>query len=307
MRILMVGAGATGGYFGGRLIQAGCDVTFLLRESRAAQVRARGLEVASPHGDFTVEPKIVSAQQLREAPVNFDLIILSTKAYQLEAAMEDIAPAVGPTTTLLPILNGMRQLAVLDERFGADKVLGGSVRIVADMDDAGRIYQKTKLSELSFGERSRERTARVQAIDRTLQGAGFDAILQPDILATLWAKWWILASLGSICVLARGTIGQAAEVSRGPEFAHAVVMECIEIATANGYAPDATMLSEHLRRMVERGSALTSSMYRDMRKGAPVEVDHVLGDLLDRAAGVPAPLLTAAYVHLKVYEAGRLR
>lgn len=307
MRVLMVGAGATGGYFGAKLAQAGRDITFLVREKRAAQLRQRGLEVFSPHGDFTLKPSLITADELREQSTSFDLIIISTKSYQLENAMEDIAPVVGPTTMLLPILNGMRQHAVLDERFGAEKVLGGSVRIVADMDDDGRVHQKTKLGEISYGERSGERTPRIQAVNRVLQDAGFEANLQPDILATLWQKWWILASLGSICVLARGAVGEVAAAPLGLQFAGAVVKECTDIAIANGYTPEPAMLAYHRERMVELGSALTSSMYRDMMKGAQVEADHILGDLLARAKGVATPLLMAAYVQLKVYEAERTR
>ena len=305
LRILFVGAGATGGYFGARLVQAGRDVTFLLRAKRAQQVREQGIVLLSPRGDATVHPNILTADDLRAKAERFDLIVIGTKAYQLEGAMEDFAPAVGPETMLLPILNGMRQISVLGGRFGAERVLGGSVRIHADLDESGRIEHKTELSELSFGELSRERTPRVEAVASALQGANFDALLQPDILATLWQKWWILASLGSICVLSRGAIGEAAAVPHGPAFANAVVRECTGIAAANGYEAEAAMLSAHLQRMTEVGSTMTSSLYRDMTKGAPVEADHVLGDLLDRAKGVAAPLITAAYVQLKVYEAGR--
>ena len=260
-----------------------------------------------PHGGdpITIRPKIVSAAGLRQTPQAFDLIVIGTKAYQLEAAMDDIAPAVGPHTLLLPILNGMRQLPLLEERFGAEHVLGGSVRIVSDLDEQGRVHQKTPLGELSYGERSGERTSRIEAVDQAMQGSGFVAILQPDILATLWQKWWILASLGSICILARGAIGEAAEAPYGPAFAQAIIDECIGIAAANGYPPNEAMLADHRKRMTEPGSALTSSMYRDMIKGAPVEADHILGDLLGHAKGVSAPLLTAAYVQLKVYEAAR--
>ncbi len=309
MRILIVGAGATGGYFGGRLVQAGRDVTFLLRERRAREVRTRGLEIVSPHGDVTVHPKIVSADELRKKPQVFDLILISTKAYQLVSAMDDIVPAVKPHTLLLPILNGMRQLSILEERFGVEHVLGGSVRIVADVDAEGRVRQETTLGQLSYGEigagPSHERTECVMAVDKAMQGAGFDALLQPDMLATLWQKWWILASLGSICILGRGAIGEIAAAPRGPEFARAVIAECTAIAAANGYPASETMLAGHSKRMTESGSSLTSSMYRDMIKGAPVEADHILGDLLERAKGVAAPLLIAAYVQLKVYEQAR--
>ncbi len=302
MRILVVGAGATGGFVGGKLAEAGRDVCFLLRERRAQQIREHGLTLVTPGGTSVVQPRVVTAEELRTSREQFDVVVISTKAYQLEEAMGDMAPAVGPDTMVLPILNGMRQLQVLEERFGAERVLGGSIRVVADVDDAGRVHQMTGLGELSYGERTGEHTTRVDALDRAMQGAGFVAILQPDIVATMWQKWWILASIGTICVLARGTIGQAAEAPRGRALARAVVGECTAIATANGYVPNAAMLECHLNRMTEAGSALTSSMYRDMSKGAPVEADYILGDLLERAAGVAAPLLTVAYVQLKVYE-----
>lgn len=305
MRILMVGAGATGGYLGARLVAAGRDLTFLLREARARQIRGGGLEVISPHGNVTVKPSVITAAELGKSPAIYDLIIVSVKSYQLTQAMEDIAPAVGPETMLLPILNGMRQCSILQERFGSAKVLGGSVRIFAHLDESGRVHQQTPLGELSYGELSGARTPRIERVDEALRDAGFDAVLQPDILATLWQKWWILASLGSVCVLARGATGKAASAPRGAEFLHAVVGECTGIAAANGYPADAAMLRSHLERIAEKDSTLTSSMYRDMMSGAPVEADHILGDLLDRAGGIPAPLLLAAFVQLKVYEADR--
>ena len=308
MRILVVGAGATGGFFGGMLARAGRDATFLLREKRARQVQESGLVLQTPTETITVRPQVVTAAELRDFGMQkspFDLIVISTKSYGLEGAMEDIAPAVGPKTMLLPILNGMRQIAVLAERFGAARVLGGSVRIVADMDADGRIQQKTSLGEMSYGELRGERTERIAAVDAALRGAGFEAVLQPDILATLWQKWWILASIGTVCVLARGTIGQVSSAPQGQEFVRAVIAECTAIAAENGYPATPAMLASHIERLTETGSPLTSSMYRDMTKGAPVEADHVLGDLLARAGRVEAPLVRAAYVQLKVYEAGR--
>lgn len=307
MRILMVGAGATGGFYGGLLLKAGRDVTFLVRSGRARQIRAHGLEVLTHTGEHLVlHPPLVSAEDLRQTRPHFDLVVISTKSYQLAGAMDDIAPVVDEGTMLLPILNGMHQFAVLDERFGKERVLGGSVRIVSDLDEHGRIHQMNALDQMNYGERSGERTARILAVDAAMQGAGFEATLQPDILNTLWQKWVLLASMGAICVLARGNAGQVAQAPYGDTFAQAVIAECAAIATRNGYAPDPALVSMHVKRMVEPGSTLTSSMYRDMSKGAPVEADHVLGDLLSRAQGVAAPLLTAAYVQLKIYEGQRV-
>lgn len=305
MRILMVGAGATGGYFGGRLAQAGRDINFLLRDRRAAQIAEQGLTIRSPHGDAHVQPRVVTAKELQQTPAIFDLIVLTTKSYQLAQAMLDIAPALGPETMIMPILNGMAQLQTLNEHFGAARVLGGSVRIIADLDEAGCVHQMTKLGEWSYGEQNGARTQRIAVVDAALRDAGFDALLQPDILATLWQKWWILASMGAVCVLARGTIGQAVQAPHGTAFTTAVVQECTTIATANGYPPNPAMVADHMRRMTDAQANLTSSMYRDMIKGAPVEADHILGDLLQRTNGTAAPLLTAAYVQLKVYEAQR--
>ncbi len=302
----MVGAGATGGFYGGLLLNAGRDVTFLLRDRRAQQIRDNGLQIVTHKGEqLTLHPKIVSAEEVKTTATPFDLIILSTKSYQLNAAMDDIAPAVGPKTMLLPILNGMAQLETLDNRFGAEHVLAGTVRVVSDVDEGGRVLQMASLDEMSYGERSRERTDRILAVDQAMGGAGFTAVLRPDILATLWQKWWILASMGVTCVLTRGPVGQAAAVPHGPALAEAILKECGDIAAANGYPPDPAVYAEHTARLTEVGSTLTSSLYRDLTKGAPVEADHILGDLLDHAKGVPTPLITAAYVQLKVYELNR--
>ena len=305
MRVLIVGAGATGGFFGAHLLQSGRDVTFLVRETRAAQLREWGLEVLGPQSNFTVHPRLITAGELLSKPHTFDLIVITTKAYQLADAMEDLAPAMGPETILLPILNGMRQLSILGERFGKEHVLGGSVRVFAELDERGRVHQRTRLGEISYGELSGEQTVRLARVDHLFKGAGFDALPQTDIRSALWQKWWILASLNAICILSRGTIGEVAQAPRGGELVYALIAEATAIAKESGFPPDAAMLEDHTQRMTESRSPLTASMYRDMLKGAPVEADHVLGDLLDRANGVAAPLLTAAYVQLKVYEASR--
>lgn len=308
MRILVVGAGATGGFFGGRLAQAGRDVTFLVRGRRAEQLRRNGLQICSPYGDATVQPKLVSAEDLRGNPQAFDLILVAVKAYSLEAAIEDFAPEVCPETAILPMLNGLRQLDMLDARFGKERVLGGSCRVVGDLDPQGCVVQMSQLGDLTYGERSGERTPRIERIDRELSGAAFDTILAPDVLAAMWQKWYVLASMNIICILARGTIGEVTAAKGGVEHAHAAVEECVAIATANGYPPAPKSLAAHIGRMTVANSTLTSSMYRDLTKGAPVEADHVLGDLLARGEthGVDAPLLRAAYVQLKIYEQNRV-
>jgi len=301
MRILIIGAGAVGGYYGARLAAAGRDVTFLVRESRAAQLRAVGLQVISPHGDLSLTPKLLLAAAIKEP---FDLIILSTKAYSLDAAIDDFAPAVGPQTMILPLLNGMKHLDKLVARFGEGPVLGGSTTIVADVDSDGRIHQMELLHNFNFGERDKSVTPRIQAVAATLANAGFDDKLCPDILAVMWQKWTMLSAMGAITCLLRGSIGAVAAAPGGTETALRIVAECAAIADANGYAPPPPFLEMVSTRLTKPGSPLTASMYRDLHKGARVEADHILGDLLARghAHGVVTPLLQAAYVQLSIYS-----
>jgi 2-dehydropantoate 2-reductase len=306
MKTLVIGAGAVGGYFGARLAMAGRDVTFLVRERRAAQLRANGLHATHPLGNVDLAaPTLLFAKELAAARETFDLILLSTKAYSLEAAMNDFAPAVGEQTVILPLLNGMAHLDTLDARFGAQRVLGGSTRIVADVDADGTIHSLEALHDLCFGERDKQVTPRVEAISAYLSDANFDVKLQPDILAFMWSKWVFLSALGAITCLMRGNIGQVNSSPGGSEIAQSILDETAAIATANGYPTPADFLEQTTVRLLKKDSPLTASMYRDMMRGDPVEADQILGDLLARARvhGAPAPLLTAAYAALSIYSA----
>jgi len=303
MRILVIGAGAVGGYFGARLARAGRDVTFLVRQRRAEQLRRTGLHVIEPETEFTVQPKLLLAAELHANPQTFDLILLSTKAYQLEAAIEDFAPAVGPETAILPLLNGMSHLDTLAARFGRHAVLGGSTRISADLDPEGRVIDMDKLlHDIHFGELDAKVTPRIQAIDAILRDCEFDLFLEPDITAFMWNKWTVLSALASITCLLRGSIGAVEACRYGKQTELAILAESVAIATANGYPPPAPFLAAVETRLTLPGSDLTASMHRDMMRGAPVEVEHILGDLLSRAKNIDAPLLRAAYVQLSVYN-----
>jgi len=304
MRILVIGAGAVGGYFGGRLANAGRDVTFLVRAARKTHLQQRGLEVIDPYGDFTVQPKLLTAEELKENPNAFDLVLLSTKAYSLDAAMDDFAPAVGSETVVLPLLNGMQHLDTLDARFGQERVVGGSVQIIGDVDAEGRVHSLGKLHDLNYGERDKSVTPRIKAIDETLKGCGFEANLKPDILAMMWQKWTLLAAMGAITCLLRGSIGEVVAAPGGLETARAIAAECVAIATANGYPPEEAFHAVMIKRLTEAGSSLTASMYRDLQKGAPVEADHILGDWLARGQkrGVDAPLVRAGFAQLAIYS-----
>ena len=310
MRILVIGAGATGGYYGGKLARAGRDVTFLVREKRAAQLRRTGLMVRTPTGEFTLTPQLIAAEELAGAGP-FDLVLLSVKAYGLEESIEDFAPAVGARTMILPLLNGMRHIETLVARFGEEAVLGGSCRIVGDMDGDGRVIQMTPLNDLHYGERSAEVTERIRALDEQMKGADFDAVLQPDILRFMWVKWMMMAALNTINVLGRGSVGAVEAVQdldgAGARFENRVMDEAIATATAYGYAPSESAERMIRFRVTEPGSTFESSLYRDYTRGYRVEALQIVGDMARRARakGIDTPLLEAAYVQMRVYERER--
>ncbi|MGH6673089.1 MAG: 2-dehydropantoate 2-reductase [Xanthobacteraceae bacterium] len=305
MRILVVGAGATGGYFGGRLLAAGRDVTFMVRAARAEKLAKAGLVMRSPLGDANLPaPPTVTAEALAKP---FELILLSCKAYDLSAAMDAFAPAVGENTAILPLLNGMRHLDDLGERFGSERVLGGLAVISSTLDADGAIIHLNDSHLLAFGERSGSSSARIQAITSTLSGAGFEARLSNAIVHEMWEKWVFIASTAGINCLMRAAIGDIVAAGAA-DLAEALLNECCAIAAAQGFPPTAANVQRMHGILAAPGSAFTASMLRDVERGTPIEGDHIIGDLL-RRGGRPHdyPLLRIADAHLKSYEARRTR
>jgi 2-dehydropantoate 2-reductase len=305
MRILVVGAGAVGGYFGGRLLQTGRDVTFLVRPRRAALLAKHGLTIQSRLGDFhRPDPPLVSEDSLA-AP--FDLILLSCKAFDLDGAMASFAQAVGPQTAILPLLNGMRHLDVLADRFGAERVLGGLCVISSTLDANGGVVHLNELHRVTFGELDGSHSRRIETIASAVLGAGFDARLSETIRQDMWEKWIFIATAAGITCLMRAAIGDIVAAGAS-DLATALLDECAAIAAAEGFPARQRSLEGARPTLTASGSPLMASMLRDIEGGLPVEGDHILGDLLRRAAKPDEhSLLRIAYAHVKAYEARRMR
>ena len=303
MRILVVGAGAVGGYFGGRLLEAGRDVTFLVRPRRAAELAKHGLTIRSPVGDFhRASPPTVLQEDLTQP---FDLILLSCKAYDLEGAITSFAKAVGPATAILPLLNGMRHIDRLTERFGAEHVLGGMCAISATLGPDGEIVQFNDWHALSFGELDGSRSQRTEAIASELLNAGFDARLSDEIRQEMWEKWVFIATAAGITCLMRSAVGDYVAAGAA-DLALGLLSECASIAAAQGYPLRAPALERARGAMTAAGSPIKASMLRDIEGGKPVEGDQILGDLLRRAKKPDGPsLLRIATLHVKAYELAR--
>jgi 2-dehydropantoate 2-reductase len=305
MRILVVGAGAIGGYFGGRMLQAGRDVTFLVRPKRSAELAEAGLVIKSPTGDVTLKrPPTVQADKIAE---KFDVVLLSCKAFDLDDAIKSFAPAVGPQTAIIPLLNGMLHLDRLDDTFGRGRVLGGLCAIAVTLNEDREVVQLQPMQSLNFGERDGKLSERVRAIAAVMESGKFGAVASEHIIQEMWEKWVFLASLAAATCLMRASVGAILAAPAGKDFILGVLDECSAVATAEGFAPRAPFLQRTRGMLTAEGSPMTASMFRDIKAGAPVEADHVIGDLIARgdAAKVPVPRLRTAYTHLKAYEQQR--
>ncbi|WP_447980775.1 2-dehydropantoate 2-reductase [Achromobacter kerstersii] len=305
MRLLFLGAGGTGGYFGGRAAQAGADVTFLVREPRAARISEQGLRIQSPLGDVTLHPKVVTQQTLQG---HYDVVVLSCKAYDLASAIDAIRPAVGPDTAVLPIMNGVLQYDVLDREFGPQRVLGGLCQINATLGPEGEVVHLGKHANIVFGERAgAPRSERCVALEQALAGGEYVSRLSEDIYQDIWEKYVMLTTLAAATCMMRGSVGQIASTDDGIGILLSLLKETQAVAAASGNAvrPEADAAAQKL--MTDRTQPMTASMFRDLRQGLPVEADHIVGDMIHRARalGVDATYLRVAYAHLQVYQAQR--
>ena len=302
MRILTVGAGAIGGYFGARLLAAGRDITFLVRPARAALLGRHGLTVRSPLGDLHLAaPNVVTAAGL-ERP--FDLVLLSCKSYDLDSCMADVTPAIGPTTQVVPLLNGLRHMDKLDQRFGSERILGGLARISSTLDGHGVIHHFGKYQTLVLGSRAPQE-ALLEEFSEVLSVPGFETSISRNIMQDMWEKWVFIAAAASLTSLMRASVGDIV-ASGGGEIARGLIAECAGIAQENGFPPSAATVEVAVSILTGPGSEFTASMFRDIENKSRVEADHIVGDLLSRSRE-SRPLLKLAYAHLKAYEVRRVR
>ena len=301
MRILVLGAGAVGGYFGGRLAEAGRDVTFLVRGERAAALAERGLAVESPLGDFRVPVKVTTADAIAGP---YDLVLLTAKHYDLDAAIAAIRPAVGPNTAVLPLLNGLVHLDTLARAFGGECVLGGVAYVGAVLLPDGRIRHHNKLSGIAFGERAGGVSERARAIEALFAGTPVSAPANDNILQEMWEKFVMMGAMAGMNCLMRGNIGEIVATLDGEALMRQALRECQAVAEAAGFAVRPQSRERVTAMLTEPGSVNSASMRQDLEAGRRTEAEAIVGDMRRRAEafGIDTPLLRAAYCHLQVHE-----
>ena len=303
MRILVLGAGAIGGYYGSHLAGAGGEAQFLGRERRAAQLARDGLVVVS-RGEESRRPAATLLAGEVAAP--FDLVLLTCKAYDLDGAIEAIAPAVGPGTVVLPLLNGLAHFDALDARFGAERVLGGACYIAASLAPDGTIRHFSPGDLLILGTRTGGTPWQVEALSDLFARTTVNARSSGAILQELWEKWCMLAAGAALTCLMRGTVGEIMATEAGGRIAEAMMAECTAVAAVAGHAPRPASAEQTRRQLTDPASRWAASMMRDIEQGAArLEAEAILGDLIHRGAayGLALPLLSAAHCQLQVYGA----
>jgi len=301
MKILVLGAGGIGGYFGGRLAQAGADVTFLVRPRRREQLERDGLVVESPLGDFRLPVKTVLAEGLRPG---YDVVLFTCKAYDLDSAMDAIAPAVAGDAAVIPMLNGIAHFDRLDARFGRERVMGGTCQINVMLRKDGTVFHADPLQRILFGERDKSVSARAQAFAEALEPTKIDWKLSPDIEQDLWEKVVFLCALASTTCLFRANVREIMAAAGGPQAMERALAANIEIAIREGRPPRPAVIEWAKERLMDPAGNWSASMLRDLEGGGSVEADHIVGWMLERARkyGVDDTLLSLAYTHLKTYE-----
>jgi 2-dehydropantoate 2-reductase len=306
MRILVLGAGGIGGYFGGRLAASGVDVTFLVRPRRRDQIREEGLRIESPLGNLQLAAKTLLAEDVRP---DYDAVLFTCKAYDLDSAMDAIAPAIGSgrACAVVPLLNGIAHFERLDARFGRASVMGGTCQINATLRKDGVVVHGDKLQRVLFGERDRSRTSHAEALAAEFRKSAIDFTLSEDIEQDLWEKIVFLCALATTTCLFRANVREIVAAPGGREAMERALAANAEIARREGHPPREKTMEFARARLTDPEGLWSASMLRDLESGGQVEADHIVGWMLARARahGIDDSLLSSAYTHLKAYEARR--
>ncbi|MBT0725693.1 ketopantoate reductase family protein [Rosenbergiella sp. S61] len=302
MKILVVGAGATGGYFGARLQQAGHEVTFLVRTGRAQQLADEGLVIKGYQGTFSIRPKTLTADELNDA--SWSLIILAVKHPHLAQVIKEIRPAVSENTYILPILNGIDHIAALQHHYG-DRVLGGLCQIYATLNAKSEIEQLTPLHRVSFGALSPQQQAAVTTLAQQLEGVNFTLNVSADIASEMWEKYLFLSTLGAATCLARADTQRILSTSYGAQYIENLYTEVLSILSAVGYRQRPKVVNQLLTTLLDNKTPLVSSLYRDVMAGNVSESRAIIGALVERAEThqLAVPVLRACWVQLQCVSA----
>ncbi|MGQ9007199.1 ketopantoate reductase family protein [Bacillus stercoris] len=301
MKFLVVGAGGVGGYIGARLSEKGNDVTFLVRQKRAEQLKKTGLVIHSEKGNVTFQPELISAGETGQ----FDIVIIASKAYSLDQVINDVKPFIHLESVIIPFLNGYRHYEQLFAAFSKEQVLGGLCFIESALDSKGEIHHTSASHRFVFGEWNGERTERIRALEEAFSGVKAEVITSGHIEKDIWKKYLFIAAQAGITTLFQRPLGPILDTEAGRHTAQTLIGEIGAVLRKEGVPADPDLEEESFRTMTSMSYHMKSSMLRDMENGQTTEGDHLHGFLLEKAKrlSLAAPVLETVYANLQMYEA----
>ena len=306
MKILVMGSGGVGGFYGGRLARAGCDVTFVARGAHLAALRERGLTIENEsQGDIHLP--VVNVTENPADAGTVDLVLISVKLWDIEAATRAVKPAVGPQTAVLSLQNGVMKDDVLRREFGEQAVLGGVGYVATYISRPGVIHQTGTIQRMVFGEYDGRRSPRAEALLAAALEGGIEAELSADVRRAIWEKYVFLVGLSGTTATMRTNIGPIRENPRTRAFLFDLMKEAVAVGRAHGVALPEDYATQRLAFADTIPSDMSSSMRHDLERGNPLEVAWLSGGVvkLGEQVGVPTPANKAVWDILALHAQGR--
>ena len=300
MKILVLGSGGIGGFFGSYLVEAGADVTFLVRSKRKEILSINGLNIVSSLGNLSIKPKTILSEELK--PI-YDVIIVTCKTYDLDQAILDLRPIKGKGI-IIPFLNGINHIEKLDKEFGSLNVMGGVAHISSNVNEQGTIEHFSEFKKLTFGNRNLINDDKIKSFYEICQKTKFDSVLSENINLDLWKKWVFISTVAGATSLFRSSLGEITKHDYGKKVVIDLFHECAEIAKLNGYDFDENEKNLQIKTVTNSGSPIKASMLRDIEKKSLTEHEEIFGDLIvaGNKYNVNCPILMSSYIKMKIYQ-----
>ena len=299
MKVLVLGAGAVGGYFGGRMAEVGMDVTFLVRDKRKQKLEKTGLIIKSPKGDFSISPTLVTVDKVDSI---FDVIVLTNKAYDLDEILQTPFP-VKEGSTIIPLLNGYAHIEKLRSKFPNARLFGGIAHIFSTLSKEGEIHHFNDIHSLTFGHLNNADETDGRKFFDACSSANFSIKYSDNITVHLWHKWILIATVAGATTLFNATIGEIASTKHGRSFINDLHGECINIAKSEKIEINADELTQQSHFLSDKQSTWNSSMRRDMLNNSKIECAHIFLELIKIADknNVLCPSLKTVMTNGEIY------
>ena len=299
MKILVLGAGAVGGYFGGRMAEDGMDVTFLVRDKRKKKLEETGLIIKSPKGDLSIRPNLITIDKVESV---FDVILFTNKAYDLDEILQSHFP-VKDGSIIIPLLNGYAHMEQLRNKFPNARLFGGIAHIFSTLIDEGEIHHFNDIHSLTFGHLNNADETDGKRFFDSCSSANFSIKYSDDIIVDLWHKWVLITTVAGATTLFNATIGEIASTEHGIAFITDLHDECITIAKSEKIKVNGDDLAQQRRFLSDKKSTWSSSMRRDMVNKSKIECAHIFLELINIADknNVECPSLKTVMINGEIY------